>query len=396
MRNADADGSFVEGSYVIYGEASRRDTGGFEPIVELEVGFEDDLALGSLPSEGTPVTHPPEGGALSCTFSHILTTPLDCESGSGSGVESGRAWAWWRSPSATDWLLIPGVGERTDPECGTFYKRLVCSGCGKEYEAVKRSCHNRRCPECWEDWLDRAVSRVCERLLGYKQAVDAWYRDGRGRRRKRRRMGNPKSLILSPPPSEWGIRSWEDVKRLRRKAKQYLRRLGIWGGVLIFHAYRIREDLKPLLKRFGRRYWELVREDVLGLGSWRYYVVLEPHFHVLGYGRLRMKSDVFEAETGWVYKFKRHVGEKEWGLAVRYFLSHATFTERCDSFSYFGNMAENCLVAEVEEEREEELVCEKCGAPLIWEYYDGMRIPAVVRRVVKVYRFRRLVGVKDG
>jgi len=109
-----------------------------------------------------------------------------------------------------------------------------------------------------------------------------------------------------------------------------------------------------------------------------------------------MKSDVFEAETGWVYKFKRHVGEKEWGLAVRYFLSHATFTERCDSFSYFGNMAENCLVAEVEEEREEELVCEKCGAPLIWEYYDGMRVPAVVRRVVKVYRFRRLVGVKDG
>jgi len=168
------------------------------------------------------------------------------------------------------------------------------------------------------------------------------------------------------------------------------------GGVLIFHAYRIRDDLEEFLKPFKRPYWELVREDVLGLGSWRYYVVLEPHFHVLAFGRLKLRSKKFHAETGWVYKFKGHRSKKEWGATVRYLLSHATFTERCDSYSFFGNMAENCLVAEVEDEFEEGLVCEKCGAPLIWEYYDGMRIPAVIRRVVKVYRFRRLVGVKDG
>ena len=347
-------------------------------------GFGD---IKPLPSWDHSGTHPgaERRGALSCSpFSHILTTPPGAK----------RAWAWWRPPAATDWLEIPGVGERTEPECGTFYKRLLCTNCGEEYQAIKRSCHNRRCSECWGDWLDRAVGRICERLLGYKRAYDAWCEES-GRRR---RMGNPKSLILSPPPSEWDIRTWEGVRRLRRKAKRYLRRLGIWGGVLIFHAYRIRDDLKPLLRGFGRPYWELVREDALGLGSWRYYVVLEPHFHVLGYGRLRVRSDVFHAESGWVYKFKGHVGEKEWEPTVRYFLSHATFTERCDSYSFFGNMAENCLVAEVVEEREEEPVCPKCGAPLVWEYYDGMRIPAVFVRVVKIYRFRRLVrgGVKDG
>jgi len=158
--------------------------------------------------------------------------------------------------------------------------------------------------------------------------------------------------------------------------------------------------LKELLKLFGRPYWELIREDGLRLGGWERYVYVSPHFHVVGYGAfpLRMKpEEFFKKSGGWVYKFKAHLStEEDLERVISYLLSHATFEGRNDCYSFFGNAAENCLVAEVEDEFEEELVCEKCGVPLVWEYYDGMRIPAVVRRVVKVYRFRRLVGVKDG
>lgn len=414
----------------------------WEPLVEFEVGPEDDLdpeftrslipwekeggwedsppqphilsqdikTLPSPPKDARSTC--PDRGTVSRYISQILTTSrppfvglfVECEGGDACSFCGYRKFcerwrAWWDSqvgsgPPIADEFEIPGVGERREPECGTFYKRLLCTNCGEEYQAIKRSCHNRRCSECWGDWLDRAVGRICERLLGYKEAVDAWYEEnGRGRR-----LGNPKHLILSPPPSEWDIRSWEDVKRLRRKAKRLLRRLGVWGGVLIFHAYRIKPHLKELLKLLGRPYWELIREDVLRLGGWERYVYLSPHFHVVGYGAfpLRMKSsEFFEKFGGWVYKFKAHLStEEDLERVVSYLLSHATFEGRNDCYTFFGNAAENCLVAEVVEKLEEELVCRKCNAPLVWEFYDGMRIPAVIPRVIKIYRFKRLAKAK--
>ena len=387
----------------------------WEPLVEFEVGPEDDLdpeftrSLIPWEKEGGCDDSPPQPHIRSQDIKTLPSPPKDARSTCPDRGTVSRSfsqtlttppvvWDWKHVLSITYWLEIPGVGGRASEDCGAFFKKLVCSGCGVEYQAIKKSCHNRSCSLCWEDWLNRAVSRICERLLGYKQAYEAWAKENE---RRRRRMGNPKSLILSPPPSEWEgykFRSEEDVKRfvgrLRRKAKRLLRKLGLHGGVLIFHAYRIRDELKELLKSFNRPFWELVRADVLNLGSWKRYVVFGPHFHVLAYGRLGLKSDDFHARTGWIYKFGGHRSEKEWEATVRYFLSHATFVGRCDCYTFFGNMAESCLVAEISSESEEELFCDKCGSPLVWEYYDGMRIPAVIRRVIKIYRFRRLAKAK--
>jgi len=365
----------------------------FEPIVEAEIledgDFYEPLAKESpFSTSPSPSLNPAtrhEHGAVSLLLSHNLT----------KGIE----WAWWRPSEATGFFSISGMGERTDEDCGVWFKRLVCSECGKEFERIKRSCHNRRCPECWGDWLNRAVADLCERLEGYRQAYEAWREERvkEGVKGLRREIGNPMHVILSPPPSEYGKGTPEDLKRLRRKARRFVREIGLWGGYLIFHAFRIRESLKPHLAKFNRPYWDLVREDVLGLGGWEYYVVYSPHFHVVGFGRCKEKSNDFYERTGWIYKFKGHLAKKDrWG-AVRYLLSHATFADGTRTHTAFGNMV--FLVAEVVERGKEPLTCPKCGSPLVWQFYDGDKADEEAFREweVRVYRFKRLVkGVKDG
>ena len=397
-RNALGEG-LVEDSYKTFGSCRATIEAG-EPIIEAEIledgDFYEPLAKDApLVSPPTPSLNPAthnEDCALSSSICPDVTTPIyhdssrcgGCKESQGLEEAGGGAWAWWRPPQVTDWLVITGGGERTGEDCGTFYKRLVCEECGDEKGTVKVSCYNRACSECWGDWVNRATRRICERLGGYRLAYNEWASGVKGRRR----MGNPKHIILSPPPTV-ELRTWADAMKLRRKAEGYARKLGVWGGVIIFHAYRIRAELKPFLAKFKRPYWELVREDVLNLGSWEKYVYLSPHFHVLGFGRLQEKSNEFYERTGWIYKLKGHVVEKEWGRTVYYLLSHATAAEGRTSYGYFGNMV--YLAAKVVKKEERELRCEKCGGRLLWEYYDGIRQPATAEIVVKVFRFRRLV-----
>ena len=413
QRNALGEGLF-EDSYKTFGSC-RATIEASEPIIEAEIledgDFYEPLAKESpFSTSPTPSRNPAtrhEHGAKSRSYSHNLTSDIyhdssrfyECKESQGLEEAGGVEWAWWSPPATIEFFSISGVGERTDEDCGVWFKRLVCSGCGEEYKSARHSCHQRRCPECWGDWLNRAVADLCERLEGYRQAYEAWREERvkEGVKGLRREIGNPMHVILSPPPSEYGKGTPEDLKRLRRKARRFVREMGLWGGYLIFHAYRIKKSLKPLLKRFGGSYWDLVREDVLGLGGWEYYVVYSPHFHVVGFGRCKEKSNDFYERTGWIYKFKGHLAKKDrWG-AVRYLLSHATFADGTRTHTAFGNMV--FLVAEVVERGKEPLTCPKCGSPLVWQFYDGDKADEEAFREweVRVYRFKRLVkGVKDG
>ena len=152
---------------------------------------------------------------------------------------------------------LVGNGEVTNSRCGQFSskhegclnvdlhnktimdkngKLVNCAGKVYIRKAIMYTCHNPRCPVCYDKgWAVREAKNIERRL---KEAS--------------KRFGEVGHIICSVPSKDYGL----DEKALRRKVNGLLREVGVIGGSMIFHGFRY--------KKFKGWYWS-------------------PHFHILGF-----------------------------------------------------------------------------------------------------------------
>ena len=296
-------------------------------------------------------------------------------------------------------FLITGGGVVTDPIfCGTWSRSYACShDAGHFMRTVKHHCDNPSCPECMPSWSNKAARRIAERIRGYIECANndqsmldeddfmasIWHKD------------NTRYLnhyVMSCRPEMVNPRT--PFNAIKQIGRQTAARAGITGGVMIFHPYRIKKALQTKLKYVCRsvclmndedrekKFWELVREDVLKLGGWRAYIEWGPHFHVIGFGKLpeqttpEQKESVKETMGGWIVRWIRHVQTERYfngqdvedpiASLAAYILSHAGYQPGRKIPSWLGVCGPNRLKkAGAPEHKSEAVVCPKCGAPVV-------------------------------
>lgn len=330
-----------------------------------------------------------------------------------------------------DKFIIPGTGEVTDAVfCGTWSRSYACSkDPGHFLKTIKHSCDNPSCPICYPSWMNKAAKRISERVRGYIEAVNGVQVDLDGVELAAWHKDNTRYLnhyVLSPRPGE--IAPDMPYNTIKQKGRAMAARIGITGAVQIFHPDRIRKDIQVKLSRVCRgvyrlneeekekKFWELVRDDVLNLGSWHDYVTWSPHFHYIGFGRLpeqhtpEQKSDVKRILCGWIVKWVRHVDtersfngqnmEDPIAALAAYLLSHAGYQAGKKIPSWLGVLSPNQLRKKGEPEKlSAAVVCPVCGAPVVmveklrgsWECLrdpEGEPIPYRLRYCVQQYEIK--------
>lgn len=148
-------------------------------------------------------------------------------------------------------------------------------------------------------------------------------------------------VIFSVPAAAYDDFNYE---KACKKCIEFTKTIGILGGSIIFHPYRIKKEYhKPLfdaLKGLSLPggIWRAVHDNLLNLNSWEDYVYFSPHFHVLGYyPKIVVKSDVFYETTGWTYKAIGVTQQRNVFRTARYLLTHHAVPEgHKQAVHYFG------------------------------------------------------------
>jgi len=239
-----------------------------------------------------------------------------------------------RYESFTDGVKLPGFGLPTK-QCQRYVPRGVCEA--GHIQLARSSCELRRCPDHWREWATRGTESAVARLAAYREAQShAWDK----------RMVH---VVLSP---EWGERVTE--RRLwqrRSEAQQIAKDVGMRGGYMVVHPYRLTSELNELFRTAkdhglpgDYKKWRFARE--LTGGRWDHlkkYLSVHPHYHVIGPAR---SVDV-DGVDGWVVKklstLPRHELEdpEPYEATARvawYQRSHAAHQAGRHSASWFGEV----------------------------------------------------------
>ena len=128
---------------------------------------------------------------------------------------------------------LVGNGDVTNGYCGKFARFKGCSRvdlhnlitldgvnyAGKVFvRRVRFSCGKPSCPVCYKSgWAVREAENIKHRLVEASK-----------------RFGMVEHLVCSVPAKDYGL----ELGALRRKITKMLTKIGIIGGVMIFHAFR--------------------------------------------------------------------------------------------------------------------------------------------------------------
>jgi len=340
-----------------------------------------------------------------------------------------------------DRFLLPGTGSITKPDiCGTWKTSAACSQDSTHFlRHFKESCGNPLCPECFGAWTNKAGNRIAQRLRGYIResnegqftldhtSLVEWHKD------------NTRYLnhyVVSPRPGE--INQDMSYQKIRQTGMKMARKMGITGGEGFFHPWRVLKPIKVRLKYLcrettrmtedeqERKFWELIRDDALKLGSWDKYVEWSPHFHVIGFGRLpeqrtqEQKDEFKQKFAGWIVHWVRHVNTDRYFTGqdmhdeivelASYLLSHSGYqlTEKGKGRNIpidFGVCGRNQLKKFGEPLLESnQVVCPKCGSLVIMgthgttgqfypeNDYQGNSVPYRLQNSVQRYIITSLSG----
>lgn len=296
---------------------------------------------------------------------------------------------------------LPGTGKITDSEqCGSWVKVAACSTDPGHYKKpIAHNCGHIDCPICWSGPVGKASKRVSSRLRGYQRAALV-----AGLKTDIELTIN--HFVLSPP--DGAIVPGMTNNQVKQKGRDIAMKAGIWGGVMAFHPWRIKKAVSWRLKLLctdnltdhpeerEKKYWELIRENALGLSSWIEYVTWSPHFHVIGFGKLpdqktpEERENVSQLYKGWVVVWIRHVNDYRQfdGTSLDdpisdlafYIFSHAGYQQGRKIPVLLGVISPNNLYVVTVEKQEYQVSCPKCQAP-VWmgaEDPGGIFVPDLV------------------
>lgn len=314
--------------------------------------------------------------------------------------------------------LMPGTGKIKDEECGMFTAIAVCSSNpDHDKKPIQKSCNRLECPICHTRTLTRNAEAVASRVNGYREALVGQRTLG-GDHAKMARP--PRGGTLSPPQSiinavyDRTIKSLkkkhpegftgEDVQlvfmeKFRYEAYKAMEILGIDGAAVIIHFDRVNDLGKALHEEAApnKPRWEWVRDQP----DFRDLIYFSPHVHLMYYGTSMPTKDFYEASGCWVFKMVREVEDVP--RLAYYLLSHAPIIHGRLSVTYWGCLSPRKLQAIDEHIVKEEVLCEKCGAVMVYASIDGQGEiqhitdrPLYRKHRVRTYAIREPPARKNG
>ncbi|HEX3037302.1 MAG TPA: hypothetical protein VHT73_19635, partial [Thermodesulfobacteriota bacterium] len=122
---------------------------------------------------------------------------------------------------------LPGYGKKTKDICNTVTSADYCPSCHRTLGHYYH-CKNFMCPECFRSAARQAATRAADYLLG---CHEAWRAFGK-------HLGYINHIELSIPAGEY--HDFNKTKKYSRAIK-YAKQIGISGGGVVFHAFRIKK-----------------------------------------------------------------------------------------------------------------------------------------------------------
>jgi len=226
---------------------------------------------------------------------------------------------------------LPGHGHARS-DCGEFFT-VGCLDHGYIEKHIK-TCMRADCPICRQKWAGRLAGKAENRISQV------------------RGLGPPKHVMVSVPQEDWGLVQ-SDYPKLRTKVYKILKRVGVRGGLLIFHPLRRKCPRCGAIPQMGHK-------TCLNCNNYWFEWYFSPHFHVVGFGWIEGTGAEY-LKSGYVVK---NIGRrKSVGGTVLYQLSHAGVHLRYHVLTWFGALSYNKL--KCEPEPREGNTCPTCGAKLI-------------------------------
>ncbi len=246
------------------------------------------------------------------SFTKLTISPPECEPDSG-------------------WVL-PGHGEAYST-CGEFYSKgcldvgahkqnlLDAVSAGRIFiKRMRSTCLRSACPICYEKWAGKEAHAIAYRLKEAKKG--------------RMHLGRVIHVVVSLPESDYNL-VVQDYSQLKHKIYRMLKKVGFFGGSMIFHPFRFNSVTKE--------------------------PYFSPHFHILGYGWIRGKKVASNSrKTGYSII---NLGVRDSVVATaQYQLSHAGIKSGVHTITWFGAISYNKI--KVEPEVVDDDVCPVCGSEL--------------------------------
>ena len=207
--------------------------------------------------------------------------------------------------------MMPGFKEQIHEWCGEW-KTKGCLNIEKHknkkayIRRYQRSCYRADCNVCSKKWLARLANRSASRISIYQGYTDR----------------RAKHIVVSPP----GWLHHKPLKFLRKQTYRYLKKVGCYGGTMIFHGYR------SYIDEWKRKIW-----------------YFSSHFHIIGFGWI-IGSNVAKTyrENGWLVK---NIGvRKSVFQTVYYQLSHCAIVQGKHTLTWFGELGYHNSKLKVEDE----------------------------------------------
>lgn len=197
------------------------------------------------------------------------------------------------------------------------------------------------CPDCSTRWRYQRTQDIVERLASFRRVRLGGYRaTEKGREpfyvpiRKFKKLKHI-TVSLGPEISA-KMEKAKTIRGLRRmfhKAEKLALGKGVEGGVIIFHPFRLVEELKPELQAIAAEKFKWAPGEfglwkaLVKLPNWRRYCVFAPHFHIIAsYPRSRklVQGNAEDIEAGFLFKGISNINSiEEIVKCSMYQLSHA-------------------------------------------------------------------------
>ncbi|MFW5905609.1 MAG: hypothetical protein ACOCUO_02055 [archaeon] len=266
-------------------------TNDMEPVTTtVRIEDLDDRVGGYLDynSSGAGATLSPTGRARVAGFEDIDVDGIvdminDHRADDGDGVEF---------PG----LVLPGFGEKRDT-CGEPIPH-GCDSCGKPV-SIGQTCYNPDCERCAPAWAKRRTGNVVKDQSSYGAQVlslRALYQAIR-----QERIYYHHIVVSYPKRYQIDLESDDGVdalKKMRDVTKEIALELGLEGGVIGYHSYRVDDDSEG--QGDSRGEWKNYLFQGLDWREVREELAFGPHFHIIGVGSHVVGDDVtkiIEQET---------------------------------------------------------------------------------------------------
>ena len=202
-------------------------------------------------------------------------------------------------------FLIPGTGLSAD-NCMSKIVSAVSSA-GNALKIVSKHCERIQCPNCYNWWVSQRTFKLAVLLECYAKHT--------GER--------PAGFWVSVHADSVKSWTWQDYCNFFRTGYNRLYKLGVLGGVRVFHPFRVKDSFKDEFRKLGAKdsggFWKMIREDVLHLPSWYSYVKLSPHLHIMGFPSFIESNTTSDITIG---KYAVFDNVTDVVAHLRYLLSH--------------------------------------------------------------------------